>query len=284
MKCIVIADNFKKALSVIERAIGKDPAIPILSSYLISADKNTITITGTNLEIGIKISVRASISAPGQVVIPARQLSGYIATLQKDEKVTIESEGNDAKIITGTQETLFKGYPTEDYPPFPSIHSLYGLTCKKNDIIDALARTTFSSSKTTVKPELSSIYFLFEREVLTVAATDSFRLSEEKIKPVGFSTKLSKTSFLLPTISAEESARFLEYSDDETAEISIGKGEAIITSSDAVLYSRLTEGAFPDYQQIIPQKFSTHLTVQRSQLISHIRRASVFANKLSRSE
>src|SRR3989344_9232553 len=214
MKCVVIADNFKKALSVIERAIGKDPALPILSSYLISADKNTITIIGTNLEIGMKISVRGSASVSGQAVLPARQLSGYIATLPKEEKVTIESNGNDMNVFAGTQETIFKGYQTEDYPPFPEVKGLYSITLKKSDLLSVLSRTVFSASKTTIKPELSSINFSFEREELTIAATDSFRLSEEKIKPTKFSAKLSKASFLLPVASAEELSRFIEYSED----------------------------------------------------------------------
>lgn len=142
-------------------------------------------------------------------------------------------------------------------------------------------RVAASSAKTSVKPELSSISFSFERELLTLAATDSFRLSEEKIKPVKFSTKLSKASFLLPVSSAEELVRFFEYSDDDLTELSIGKGEMIAQSNDATLYSRLTEGTFPDYQQIIPQKFSTNITTSRQLLVNHIRRASVFANKLS---
>lgn len=280
MQCTVIADNIKRAVSVIERVVSKDQSLPVLCSYLVSADKNAITITGTNLEVGIQILIRGTVGAQGQCVIPARQLSGYISTLAKDEKITIESENNNTRITAGPQETTFNGYPPEDYPPFPSARSTHSFVCNKRDMLDALARTIFSTSKTTIKPELASINMLFEREMLIVAATDSFRLSEERIKPTSFSPKLSKTSFLLPIQSAEELARLLEYSDDEQAEFFIGKGEARITSNNATLYSRLTEGLFPDYQQIIPQKFTTHLTIRRAELVAHIRRASVFANKL----
>ncbi len=281
MKCIIISENLKKALSIIDHATGKDSTLPILGSFLISAENGVITITGTNLEVGMQTTLRGTIHTQGQVVVPARPFLGYSATLPKDEKVTIESEGNDAKIITQSHESLFKGYPPEDFPPFPVVRELYALTCKGSDLSGVLKRTIFSVSKTTVKPELASISFSFEREILTLAATDSFRLSEEKIKPIKFSAKLSKTSFLVPVTSCEELVRLIDYSDDENTEFLIGKGEICIKSNDVVLYSRLTEGTFPDYQQIIPQKFTTSLVVSRSVLAGNMKRASVFANKLS---
>lgn len=280
MKCSVVSENFKKALLLVERSTSKDLTLPILSSFLISTESGSLRITGTNLEVGIETNIRSTIQDNGKVAIPARTLSSYISTIPKDEKIILESKDIDLIIHTQTQKTILKGYAQDDFPPFPQIKDLYKLSVKKQDIIQVISRNLISVSKSNIKPELASMYFVLDKDILIIASTDSFRLSEERIKPTAFSPKIARESFLLPLRTCEELIKLLEYGEGEEVIFFIGKGELCIRYNDTNLYSRLTEGNFPDYQQIIPKKFITQVTISRSVLAGHIKRASIFSNKL----
>ena len=280
MKCSVLSDNFKKALTLVERSTGRDLTLPILGSFLINTESGALKITGTNLEVGIETSIRSTIQDNGKVAIPARVLSSYISTIPKDEKIILESKDTDLIIHTQTQKTVLKGYSQDDFPPFPQIKDLYKISIKKQDIIHIISRNLVSVSKSNIKPELASMYFVLEKDTLIIASTDSFRLSEERLKPQAFSPKIARESFLLPLRTCEELIKLLEYGEGEEVLFFIGKGELCIRYNDTNLYSRLTEGNFPDYQQIIPKKFMTQVTISRGALASHIKRASIFSNKL----
>ncbi len=281
MKCTLISENFKRALTLTERSTSKDLTLPILSSFLISADKNILKIIGTNLEIGIETSLRGSIQEAGKIAVPAKILLSYISTLPKDQKITIESNGNDLTIQTDVQKTIFKGYQGEDFPPFPTPEELFRVRLKKDNLIQVLSKTLISTSKSNIKPELASIFFLLERGVLTIASTDSFRLTEERLRPIAQSSKNQKETFLLPSRTAEELIKILEYGDQQEVDLALGKGEILIKYNDTALYSRLTEGSFPEYQPLIPKKYITTMILSKKTFIGHIRRASIFTNKLN---
>jgi len=281
MKCVIISDNFKKALSVVERATSKDITLPILGSFFINTEGGSLRIMGTNLEIGIQTTIRCTVSEQGGVVIPAKQLLSYISTLSKDEKINLESNGVDVILIVQGQETIIKGYPQEDFPPFPTLKELYKATLYKKDVTHFFSRVLISVSKSAIKPELASILAVLEKENLLIASTDSFRLSEEKIKTISLSSKNQKEVFLIPARTFEEIIRLTDQSDGEQVDFLIGKGEGLFKFGEITLYSRLTEGNFPDYQQIIPKNFKTHGTLLRQELVTQLRRASIFANKLN---
>jgi len=280
VKCSVISENFKKALSYVERATGKDTTIPILGSFFISTEGSTVKIIGTNLEIGIQAIVRGTIQESGAVVIPARPLLAFIATLSKNEKITLESRDVDLVVSSGAEEVVFKGYSQEDFPPFPDVKELYCISAQKEDMLGVLQRSLIAAARSSVKPELASVYFLCEREFITIAATDSFRLAEQKIKPTAISKKLSTESFLVPVRTCEEIIRIFEYGEEKDIKFFIGKGEIKVVYSDIVLYSRLTEGVFPQYQPIIPKKFTTQMTIKKKEIERNIKRASIFTDKL----
>lgn len=280
MKCVVISENIKRALAHTERATGKDSTLPLLGSFFISAEDGALKIVATNLEVGIKALARATVQDRGSVVVPARPLISFLNTFTKDEKITLETQGTDLFVSSGPQETLFKGYSPEDYPPFPDLAEQYRVSFGALDLKAVLARSLVSVSKSSVKPELASVFITFEKDTATLAATDSFRLSEEKIKLHSLSAKGVKQSILLPIRSSEEIIRILDSSEQKTIDFSIGQGEIKVVYGDIVLYSRLTEGSFPEYQPIIPRKFTARMVAKKRDLVRHIKQASVFSDKL----
>ncbi len=281
MKCSVIVENFRKPLSLIERNTTKNITLPILGSFFISTEKGLIRVIGTNLEIGVETFIRGTIQEQGRVVIPAKIFLSFISTIQKDEKITLESKKTDLVVETQSQKTVFKGFSPEDFPLFPTIQEDYSITLKKTDLINTLGRCLISISRSLIKPELSSLFFLLEKEFLTIAATDSFRLSEEKIKLITPQIKAPKNSFLMPLRTCEELLKLLELGDENQVKFSIGKGEVFVQYAGTTLYSRLTEGNFPEYGDIIPKQFKTNVKISRQTLLGHLRRASLFTNKLN---
>lgn len=281
MKCIILSDNLKKILTLVERSTIRDITLPILNSFLISAENGLLKITGTNLELGVESSIRGSTQENGSIVIPAKIFSSYISTLQKNEKVSLESKGNDVIVKTQSQETVFKGFPFGDFPPFPQIKELYTITLGRLDLIQIITKTLVAISRSTIKPELSSVLFSITKEVIVLSSTDGFRLSEERIKPLSYSTNVSKESFLLPLRTCEELIKICELSDDGEVVFSVGNGEVFIRTPNTSLYSRLTEGNFPEYQQIIPKQYLTSVVMDRQLIAGHIKRASIFSNKLN---
>lgn len=281
MKCSILSDNLKKTLTLVERSTTRDITLPILSSFLITADNGIIVVTGTNLELGVTSSLRGFIQEKGSVVVPAKIFSSYISTLSKDEKVNIESKGNDVIIKTQSQETVLKGYQYEDFPPFPEIKKIFNIKIDRNSIIQALTKNLIAISRSTIKPELSSVYCRVIKDTLIMSSTDSFRLSEEKIKLSSIPIESTQESFLIPLRACEEIIKICEYSDENEVIFNIGNGEMFVHIGSIGLYSRLTEGTFPEYQQIIPQQYETSIVMDQQILIGHIRRASIFSNKLN---
>ena len=281
MKFSVIAENFQRPLSFIERNTAKNLTLPILGSFFISTEGGLIKIIGTNLEIGVEALIRGTIQQNGKVVVPAKNFLLFISTIKKDEKITLESSSNDLVVEINSQKTIFKGLPPEDFPPFPIIRENYSITFKKDDIVSAVTRCLISVSRSLIKPELSSIFFLVEKEIITIASTDSFRLSEVKIKPSSYPMKIQKETFLLPERTGEEVLKLLELSNEDKVKFCVGRGEIVVKCTDMSLYSRLIEGGFPEYGQIIPMKFQTSAKISRPVIVGHLRRASLFTNKLN---
>ena len=137
-----------------ERATSKDITLPILGSFFITTESGSLRIMGTNLEIGIQTTVRCTVSEQGSVVIPSKQLLSYISTLTKDEKITIESTGVDVTLSVQGQEINIKGYPQEDFPPFPTLKELYKATIFKKDITQFFPRVLFLYRKVLLNQSL----------------------------------------------------------------------------------------------------------------------------------
>ncbi|MFC1595052.1 DNA polymerase III subunit beta, partial [Patescibacteria group bacterium] len=150
----------------------------------------------------------------------------------------------------------------------------------KPQIIKSLKKIITSASNSDIRPEISSTLFNVRNNFLVLTTTDSFRLSEEKIPKKYFSSKTSNFSFLLPKQTTEELIRILDNIEENDIEASLSQKDIIISTKTLTIFSRLTDGKFPEYQDIIPKNFSTNIFVNRKKLMENIRSASIFADKL----
>ncbi len=264
-----------KKLELVARIATKHPTLPILQCVYITTKESGASFSGTNLEIGITVFVPGSVGDQGTVAVPSALLLQTISLMQ-DDLITLSTEGEVLVINSRGSHATLTTFPAQDFP-MPA--ELQGKKDRLDGALFALGIRTvaFAVSQSTIKPELGSVYVGQKKErSLTFVATDSFRLVE---KTVSQSHIALENPLLIPQKNALEVARVLEVlgSDPECV---VGEGQMAFYFKDGTyLTTRLTEGSFPDYTQIIPKEFVSHVTVLGSDLEHALKMTNVFANK-----
>ncbi|MBU1160150.1 DNA polymerase III subunit beta [Patescibacteria group bacterium] len=276
MKIICLKNHLKEVLNICEKISGKNLSLPALSNVLIEGDIRNLKFTATNLEIGVEISIPAKVEKKGKVAVPANILNNFISNLASDENIELESQNNNLLISTKNSSTLIKGQPFDDFPILPKIDGKKEFELPASDFINGLKSVWYASSFSNIKPEISSIYINSgKNNPLTFAATDSFRLAEKKFK---YSCN-DLNGILIPFRSTAEILRIFENKEGKI-KIFFDKNQFFIIFEGIKFITRLTEGNFPDYQQIIPKKFVTDVIIDKNKFSSALKTASIFSGKL----
>lgn len=268
-------EELLRKLEIVSRAATKHLTLPILQCVRIEAKGKTVSFSGTNLEIGIAATVAAVVKEGGVVAVPAQTLVQTV-TLAADARVSLVLERNALVIASRGSRTMINTFPATDFPTMPELPS-GGQAVIGASFAAALRSVAFAASQSSIKPELGSIYISQKKErSLTFVATDSFRLIE---KTVPQDKVTLESPILVPHKNALEIARVLELVSEDP-HLVIGEGQAAFRFNDGTyITTRLIEGSFPDYVQIIPKEYKTHATVLSADLAHALKMASVFANK-----
>lgn len=277
MKVTCVKNYLKEAIYLGEKISSKNLSLPILSNILISTEDNIFKITATNLEIGLEIEIPAKIEKSGKLAVSANIISSFISTLTSDENITLESQNQNLFISTKNSSTLIKGQSPDDFPILPKPQERDYLEIPTNDLIIGLRSIYYAVSFSSIKPEIASVYIHSGKNTpLTFVATDSFRLAEKK-----FNYSLDEIKgVLLPYRSVVEILRIFEGKEGKV-KIIFEKNQFFIIFDKIKFVSRLTEGIFPDYQQVVPQKFVSDVIVDKNNFINALKTASIFSGKLN---
>ena len=290
MKITCSVKIFNEAIGIAERNTSKNQSLPILQSIFIKADEkeNILSIRATNLENALEIFIPAKIDQGGSIAVSGKILNSFLSHIN-DKTITLQNKQNNLFIKTSQIETTLRGYEQEDFPLFPSIESLFSFSISPNELFTHLRRVLIAMSSSDIKPELSSISWYIFKNTLKLASTDSFRLCESSLVSKSLNTS-SVILFLLPGSAAREILRLIEHSSHESIislsgdkEIKIfgNKNQIIFQNKTIRFISRLTEGIFPEYEQIIPKKFITEVIIKQSSLLNQLKLASVFIGRLN---
>ncbi|MBT4277672.1 DNA polymerase III subunit beta [Candidatus Falkowbacteria bacterium] len=295
MKIICTQENLNQGLSIVSNLSNKNPNLPILNNVLIKAKQGVITLTSTNLEMGINCIIRGKIDNDGNFTIPAKTTTDYV-NLIKDKQVNLNLKDNEIELITSNNKTRFKGVSSQDFPTIPEIKKENKYTTSVRDFKDCLNKIIFAVANTSSRPEINGAVFDFnsKNKMLTVAATDSYRLAEQKIS---LKNSGEDKRIIVPGKTLQEVVRILgliketeENSDKGDVNIYISNDNQILfTFSDTKigadenieLISRLIEGNYPEYQEIIPENHNTEIIVNKNDLINTVKKSSLFTkNKI----
>lgn len=277
MKLQCMNHNLKDAVVIAERSTSKNQTLPILNSLLIDAEKDKIKIKATNLETAIEIIVPGKIFEQGSVVVPAKILSSFLSNTNF-EQVTFQTNKNNLFIKTDATETVIQGYQLDDFPIFPQINAQEKFIVPASELKHGISSVAITASHSDIKPELSSVFFNVFKNTIKIAATDSFRLAEKIIISKNIQQEKS-IYFLIPQKGAQEILKLLN--EDENVEFGVNKNQIILKNKNFTFISRLTDGKFPEYEQILPKTFKTTAIVKKSDISSHIKLAGVFVGKLN---
>ena len=181
MKITCTQENLNQGLGFVSHIASKNTSLPILSNVLIKAEKGSLSLTTTNLEMGINCLVRGKIDKDGSYTVSSKLFNDYVSLLP-NQKIEIELKDDFLEIKCEDQDTKIKGNSAEEFPLIPQVEKKNPYICKISDLLNALSQVIFAVSVSETRPEISGIYFNFSDNVLTLTATDSYRLAEKKIK------------------------------------------------------------------------------------------------------
>lgn len=274
MHFFVLKENIDKALTILGRNISSKPQLPILSNVLLQADNGQLTITSTNLNLGIIINIPAKIEIKGETTVPGKLLTEFISTLSA-EKLEFILEETNLKVKTPKNQATFTVISAVEFPPSPvKIETKNKFLFKK--IKDAIGRVVFAASIDEARPVLTGVKTVISNNKLTLSATDGYRLSLESLEIGG------KNDDLIVNIPANTLSEVVRIANDlKTEEIGFAlienKNQAIFALSNAVVFTRIIDGEFPNIEKIIPGGFKTQVRVERDQLAQAVKTASLFA-------
>ena len=274
-------ENLIYSLELVSVLASKQTNLPILNNILLKTTESGVELISTNLEISIKAYLRAKIEKKGEFTIPAKTLLDYIKLLN-NEQVEIIKENNEIKIVCGNDSTKIKGIDAEDYPVIPEIEEKNNFIFDVDKIRESISKTVIAVSKNEIRPELSGLFFNFfsdrYNKGLLIAATDSYRLAEIKVDVEQGEKIQLKT--IIPGKTALEINRLLQIAKNKSGEKNvrfwISENQVAIRYSNFELTSRIIEGDYPDYTQIIPSSFKTKATFDKDMMINKIKAASLF--------
>jgi len=287
MKLICTQANFRKAVFNTERVTGKQNTLPILKNIMLETEKGQLKFSATNLEIGVITKIGAKIEKKGKITIPARLLSDFVNNLPNEDKVLLETKNQTLNITSGNYNAQIKGLDAGDFPIIPKLKSNYLFSLAAQKFKEAISRILFCVAINENRPEFSGVNVNFLEDRIILAATDSFRLAEISLKfnrddisdsYREFITK--ENSVIVPYNTFSELARAI---GNKTKEINVAIEEnQIFFEIDGVqVVSRLINGKYPDYKQIIPQKFSTRAVLAREDFLRAVKISNVFADSKS---
>ncbi|HSR89085.1 MAG TPA: DNA polymerase III subunit beta [Candidatus Udaeobacter sp.] len=278
MKFICTRENLSKALALVIGVAGKSVNLPILSNVLIRASEQKVEFVATNLELAIVSSLRAKIEEPGVFTVPARTLNDFV-NLLSDEKVEVNLKDNELEVVSGKSSTRIKGTPGDEFPVVPTVGEGKGYVVDSEAFKKGLGQVFGAAAKNEIRPELAGVLFVFNDEpnTLTMAATDSYRLAEKKVK---LSQGEEKARIIIPARTAQEIGHILSLSrglnDEKNVRLLVTENQIVLRCNEVELVSRLVEGQYPDYTQIIPKEFKTVAEFSTNQITKEIKAASLF--------
>lgn len=277
MKVECSKSRLRDALIKADKVTGKNATLPVLSCIVLEAKGSSLIIQSTNLELGLKITLPIKVHKEGMVAVPGTLLVSYISSLGGDSPVTLESVDGTLLVTDDTNETKIKTLSHEDFPPISKLESEKSFTIPSEEFITGLKSVWYSASVSSMKPELSSVYMYPETNYVVFVATDSFRLAEKKVRIEG---EMNFEHILIPFRNVTELIRIFDKVDGPI-KVVFDNNQASFSNDSLYVLSRIIDGTFPDYKQIIPKTSTTEAVVLKNDLQSALKVSNIFSDNFN---
>jgi DNA polymerase-3 subunit beta len=277
MKVTCSRDGLVAKLGIVARAVSTRTAVQILSGVLLRAEGGELHLAATDMELSLRSSLEAEVDGEGAAVVPGRLLVD-LARLLPDSEVVIEhrAEENVVRIECGSASYRLHAFSEEDFPRLPELDAIGTFSVDREALLETIARVSRSASRDESRPVLTGILVRFEPGKLTMAATDSYRLSVKETPLQGEAPELEA---IIPARALGELLRIAGSGD--TVELGVHENQVIFGSGGVWLTTRRIDGQFPNYRQLLPESYEHELVAPRAELLDVVRRTSVMAQRNS---
>ncbi len=282
-------DTFAKYLNIVSRIVNGKPGLPILNNILFEVSKGKVNMSATDLEIGINTWIGAEVKGEGSITAAAKQLSEFVSSIPS-EKVDVSLDKQVLTVETLNNSAQFNTIASDDYPKIATVNGEKPLLkLSKEDVILAVHRVAFAAASDDIKPVLTSIRMEITGDSVSFVAADGLRLSRQVIKLS--SDVKEEVNLLVPVKAMQELAYIIGEvggeKDKEYVEVYVieDRNQVVFRFNDIDLVSRLIDGQYPEYKQIIPTGFKTQSTIVRDEFsnalkVTNIIARSVLGNKI----
>lgn len=274
MELTVTQENLTRALGAASRVASTKTQLPILGNILLRTDGHRLLIAATNLEIASTQHIGAKIINEGVITVPARLITEFVASLPKTT-VTIKVEDNKLNITAEGYSSIINGTVADDFPELPAINDKTAVSYAINTIAlkQAITQTILTASGDATRPVLTGVFWHSHEGSLYLAATDGYRLSEKRLVAT-----TSDVAAIIPTSTLQEVLRSIN-DDTNEVEVLFDESQVRFRLNDAEITSRLIDGNFPNYRQLIPAESETNIVISRSELAQITKVAGLFARE-----
>jgi DNA polymerase III subunit beta len=268
----------QRGLGQVGRAVATKTTFPVLSNVLLEASADTLKLAATNQEIGITAWIPAQVEETGSVTVDARLLSEFVNTLPANGvRLSVESGRYSLKVHGQGADAAINGIDADEFPVFPqSAEGAYSVTVDPQHLREMISQVEFAAASDDSRPVLTGVLMRFEGEALTLAAADGFRLAVREGQLLAPAAE--RLDVIVPARALRELARIV---GDRTEPIELtvtpNRGQLVVRTDETEFFSRLIDGTFPDFRQIVPREFATRLELGREDFLTAVRRAGFFA-------
>ena len=281
MEFIINKSDLGYGVGLVERIVSTRSTLPIIGNVLFEATKSGLKLSANNLEMGIEVTLKAKVTKEGSILIPAKTLGGIVGKLPNEDIAFKLKEKGIISINYKKSNFNIHGLPSDEFPQLPKVKETKSISIEGKTLLEMIERVVFSASSSEDKYVLNGILFETGKSgqdgsTIRMIATDGYRLSKVGVKAEGISDVVS---VIVPSKTMAEAIKIISNDDSETAKISIGNDQISIKYKDTYLVSRLIQGQFPDYRQVIPKSTETKITLDLNTLLPALERASVIASQ-----
>jgi DNA polymerase-3 subunit beta len=279
MKVTVLQENLARGLGTVSKAVSPRSTLPVLANILIASDEGRLRLSATNLEMGITCWIPARIEEEGSTTVPARTFSDLVSTLPGDQVLLrLDPQTQTLNVRGGTSTNDIKCIDSQEFPPMPVPDFEGAVQINVGDFREMIHQVAFAASSDEARPVLMGVLVQVDKDKLTMAAADGFRLSVRKA--VLSTPSANPVSAIVPAQALKELARVATDSEEPIYMIlPKGRGQVVFRVKDVEVVSQLIDGTFPDFQQIIPRSYKSRTLVSTSSLLKACKQAEIFARE-----
>ena len=273
MNCLITRQNLHKGLAAVSASIPTKTTLPVLSNILFEAGQDGISMSGTDLDVAVRVWIPAEVKDQGSITAPGKKLQEIVKELP-DQPVELSTRGDQIELRCGKSHFKLNGLPSDSFPTLPEVDFDEGWSVKGGDLHGLIKNTSFAVSSEESRPILNGVLWELRDGHMRMVATNGHRLARKGI--AAGSSSAPSADFIVPPIALQQVQRLFEGEKD--LEVAKSGNHLGFRANGTEVYTRLIEGTYPNYEQVIPKDNDKFAIVGKDELASAVRRMAVVAS------